>query len=66
MGERKKIREKSQKKTIKRIVKSFNNTKIFYEYLKDLTVNRRVDSIKNSLKSKYRKHVCSYVTHNIN
>jgi len=54
---RKKTREQYEKKKSKSRIKNFVDTKAFYEYLSDLTVNKRLDSVKNSLKSKATKSV---------
>ena len=41
-----KRREKQQKKIAQRKVKDFNETKLFHQVLKDLTVSKRVDGLK--------------------
>ena len=53
--ERQRRREKRDKKEVKIKVTNFNNTKMFHQYLKDLTVNKRVDYLKNLLKTKANK-----------
>jgi hypothetical protein len=55
MKERQKLREKRDKKNAKRKVTNFNNTKMFHQYLKDLTVNKRVEFLKKILNTKTTK-----------
>jgi len=57
LKERRKARETNEKKMSKRRIKNYEDTKVFYKYLSDLTVNRRLDSVKNSLKAKVTKSV---------
>jgi hypothetical protein len=53
--DRQKLIEKRDKKKAKRKVTNFNNTKMFHQYLKDLTVKKRVDYLKNLLNTKTTK-----------
>jgi len=55
MKERQKLREKRDKKNATRKVTNFNNTKMFHQYLKDLTVNKRVEFLKKILNTKSTK-----------
>ena len=55
MKERQKRRSIQEKKQTKSKVKNFNNTKIFYEHLKELSVKKRVDAIQNIISSKKQK-----------
>ena len=55
MKERAKIRQESETKMKKQKVKNFNNTLMFHQHLKDLTVKKRVDYLKNLLKTKATK-----------
>ena len=50
--ELKKIRDSRQKQNLKKKVKNYNDTKLFYEQLSNLTVGKRVDFLKNMVKSK--------------
>ena len=51
-NELKKIRDVKQKQKLKKKVKNYNDTKLFYEKLSNLTVGKRVDFLKNMIKSK--------------
>ena len=53
--ERQRRREKRDKKEVKIKVTNFNNTKMFHQYLKDLTVNKRVEFLKKILNTKTTK-----------
>lgn len=50
--ELKKIRDVKQKQKLKRKVKNYNDTKLFYEQLSNLTVGKRVDFLRNMVKLK--------------
>ncbi len=52
-----KLREKKDKQRVKRNVKNFNLDKDFYQELKDLKPNKRVDALKRMLKAKVSKNI---------
>ena len=55
MKELQRRRQQNEKKSLKYKLKNYNITKLFHEQLKDLTEKKRVDSLKNMLKSKSTK-----------
>jgi hypothetical protein len=55
MKERQKRRAQKEQKDAKQKVKDFNNTKLFYQHLIDLSVTKRLTFIQNIVKSKANK-----------